>query len=78
MIEDSEAIRMPVCTALHVQGFDVRVAADGDHLGSMLGTFNPNLVILDVMLPGRDGFALLGVVQGASRAGATGNASSSG
>ena len=34
----------------------------GDQLESMLGTFRPDLVILDVMLPGRDGFALLDVV----------------
>jgi DNA-binding response OmpR family regulator len=34
----------------------------------MLGTFRPDLVILDVMLPGRDGFALLDVVRGASQA----------
>jgi DNA-binding response OmpR family regulator len=68
MIEDSEAIRVPVCTALHAQGFDVRGAADGAKLESMLGTFNPDLVILDVMLPGRDGFALLDVVRGASQA----------
>ena len=63
---DSEAIGLPG-TALHAQGFDVRGAADGDQLESMLGTFRPDLVILDVMLPGRDGFALLDVVRGAMR-----------
>ena len=68
MIEDTEAIRLPVCTALHAQGFDVRDAANGDQLESMLGSFGPDLVILDVMLPGRDGFALLDVVRGASQA----------
>ena len=53
---------------LHAQRFDVRGAADGDHLESMLGTFNPDLVILDVMLPGREGFALFDVARGASQA----------
>ena len=52
---------------LHAQRFDVR-GADGDHLESMLGTFNPDLVILDVMLPGREGFALFDVARGASQA----------
>jgi DNA-binding response OmpR family regulator len=68
MIEDSEAIRLPVCTVLHAQGFDVRSAADGNHLEPTLGSFGPDLVILDVMLPGRDGFALLDVVRRASQA----------
>ena len=68
MIEDSEAIRLPVCTALAAQGFDVRSAESGDDLEALLGSFCPDLVILDVMLPGRDGFSLLTVVRHNSQA----------
>ncbi len=68
MIEDSDAIRLPVVTALTAHGFAVEAAADGSDLEHRLREFGPDLVILDVMLPGRDGFALLGAVRQASTA----------
>jgi len=68
LVEDSEAIRVPVQTALRAQGFAVESSPDGGDLESRLATFAPDLVVLDVMLPGRDGFTLLPVVRRASRA----------
>ena len=68
LIEDSDAIRLPVVTALTAYGFAVEAAADGADLERRLGMFAPDLVVLDVMLPGRDGFTLLGVVRRASTA----------
>ena len=68
MIEDSDAIRLPVVAALTAHGFAVEAAADGTDLERRLGAFAPDLVVLDVMVPGRDGFALLGVVRQASTA----------
>ena len=41
---------------------------DGSDLEAELGTFAPDLVVLDVMLPGRDGFELLPLVRRGSRA----------
>jgi DNA-binding response OmpR family regulator len=67
-VEDSDAIRLPVVTALTAHGFVVDAAADGSDLEHRLPVFAPDLVILDVMLPGRDGFALLGVVRRVSTA----------
>jgi DNA-binding response OmpR family regulator len=68
MVEDSDAIRIPVVTALVAHGFAVQSAPDGADLEPRLHSFTPDLVILDVMLPGRDGFALLAVVRQTSRA----------
>ncbi|HSU35955.1 MAG TPA: response regulator, partial [Propionibacteriaceae bacterium] len=68
MIEDSDAIRIPVVTALTAHGFAVDSAPDGADLEGRLHSFAPDLVILDVMLPGRDGFALLAVIRQTSRA----------
>ena len=68
MVEDSDAIRLPVVTALTAHGFTVDGTADGHDLESRLPAFAPDLVILDVMLPGRDGFTLLGVVRTISTA----------
>jgi DNA-binding response OmpR family regulator len=67
-VEDSDAIRLAVVTALTAHGFVVDAAADGSDLEQRLPAFAPDLVILDVMLPGRDGFVLLGVVRRVSTA----------
>lgn len=36
--------------------FDIRVATDGFDAGHQVGVFNPNVVFLDLRLPGMDGF----------------------
>jgi two-component system, OmpR family, response regulator len=69
VIEDAEAIRVALQSALGLAGHQVLLREDGDRLKSDLRTFGPDLVVLDVMLPGRDGFALLGVVRAQSDAG---------
>jgi len=38
------------------EGFDVRVAANGDEALAQLAEFAPDLLLLDVMLPRRNGF----------------------
>ncbi|MCL4801448.1 MAG: response regulator [Burkholderiales bacterium] len=38
------------------EGFDVRVAPDGDEALAQMSEFDPDLVLLDVMLPRRNGF----------------------
>ena len=68
VVEDSNAIRLPVVTALSAQGFELASAADGSDLEKLLPSFAPDLVILDVMLPGRDGFELLQLVRRTSTA----------
>ena len=69
VVEDSEAIRTAVLAALRDARFTVHGLADGTNLERELESFRPDLVVLDVMLPGRDGFALLDAVRGRSDAG---------
>jgi DNA-binding response OmpR family regulator len=38
------------------QGYETLVVADGDEVLAAVGRFRPDLVLLDVMLPHRDGF----------------------
>jgi DNA-binding response OmpR family regulator len=69
VIEDAEAIRIAVESGVVADGHEVLARAEGVHLEKDLAEFRPDVVILDVMLPGRDGFALLEAVRLRSRAG---------
>ena len=69
VVEDEQAIREAVATALGDEGCQVEQRADGSSLAADLAGFRPDLVVLDVMLPGRDGFALAGEVRTVGDAG---------
>jgi two-component system, OmpR family, response regulator len=69
VVEDETAIRESVVEALEDAGFRAQGRGDGDGLEELLDGFRPDLVVLDIMLPGRDGFRLLGVVRERSDAG---------
>jgi len=59
IVEDDEAIREGLADALRAEGYDVLGAEtgnDGLHLGL---TEDPDLVVLDINLPGLDGFEVL-------------------
>jgi len=58
VVEDEPSIREAVARALTDAGFRVRAAADGSGFAEVIEAFRPDLVLLDVMLPGRDGFGL--------------------
>ncbi|NIL82497.1 response regulator transcription factor [Rhodococcoides kroppenstedtii] len=59
VVEDNDALRLSVATALESTGARVRAAADGADLERHLTEFTPHLLVLDVMLPGRNGVELL-------------------
>ncbi|WP_018178100.1 response regulator transcription factor [Jongsikchunia kroppenstedtii] len=69
VIEDSAPIRVAITAALNASGHTVLARADGRLLEHDLHEFRPDAVLLDVMLPGSDGFALLDVARRRSDAG---------
>ncbi|GGF10102.1 response regulator transcription factor [Williamsia phyllosphaerae] len=69
VIEDSTPIRIAIAAALTVAGHSVVARGDGDLLEVDLAEFRPDAVLLDVMLPGSDGFALLEIVRRRTDAG---------
>jgi two-component system OmpR family response regulator len=56
IVDDDESIRDLVDTALSFVGFDVARAASGTDALGLIPEFVPDLVVLDVMMPGMDGF----------------------
>jgi len=55
VVEDEEAIAEAVRVRLASEGFDVRVAGDGPEALRLAAEERPDLVVLDLMLPGMDG-----------------------
>ncbi len=58
VVDDEEAITELVAMALRYEGFEVETASAGYPAIQRLDDFRPNLLVLDVMLPDIDGFAI--------------------
>lgn len=69
IVEDSASIRVALTAALTDAGHVTLARPDGSRLEHDLHEFRPDAVLLDVMLPGSDGFALLDVIRRRSDAG---------
>lgn len=59
IVEDNEDLAFGLRTNLEVQGYQVEVAADGPTGLEAACSSRPDLIILDLMLPGLDGFEVL-------------------
>ena len=55
IVEDEPAIADPLAHSLGWEGFESRIAADGEAALHLAESFKPNLVILDLLLPGISG-----------------------
>ena len=59
IVDDEENIRFLVGSALELAGFEARTAASGNEALNLVEHFRPDTIVLDVMLPDLDGFAVL-------------------
>ncbi len=58
VVDDEPIVRDVVVRYLRREGFDTLEAGDGDAARTLIATGTPELVVLDLMLPGTDGLSL--------------------
>ena len=58
VVDDEVAIRLLCRVNLQADGFAVREAGDGESALAAIDEETPDVVLLDVMLPGEDGFEI--------------------
>jgi DNA-binding response OmpR family regulator len=59
VVDDEDAIRDMLEYGLRQAGFEVLTVADGTQMFAALASWQPEVIVLDVMLPNVDGFTLL-------------------
>ena len=59
IIDDDDALRLLLQTTLPREGYEVLTAADGVEGMRLLFSQQPDLVLLDLMMPGMDGWEVL-------------------
>jgi two-component system OmpR family response regulator len=67
VVEDEPNIRELLAASLRFAGFEVHVAADGATALKQAAEHDPDLVVLDVMLPDMDGFTVTRKLRGSGR-----------
>ena len=58
VVDDDPSVRTLLEMVLEVEGFEVRCAADAEQALEMIAEKRPDVLLVDVMMPGRDGRAL--------------------
>ena len=56
VVDDNAAVRELLAELLRVQGFEVMIASDGEAALAEFSRQQPDLILLDVVMPGLDGF----------------------
>jgi|ERR1051326_3171198 DNA-binding response OmpR family regulator len=64
IMEDDLAMREIVSRKLSSAAFEVRSAEDGSKGLELVTSFRPDLILMDLMMPGLDGFKVLEAIRG--------------
>src|SRR5262245_64155667 len=64
LVEDNADLAAGVEYNLKLEGYDVRVSGDGRDAIAATAEWKPDLVLLDLMLPGVDGYRVLQEIRG--------------
>jgi DNA-binding response OmpR family regulator len=63
IVDDDKEIQEIVTFVLNRNGFEVSVASNGQQLQHLLATQVPDLIILDVMMPGQNGYEIFSALR---------------
>ena len=63
VIDDSKTIRRTAETLLKKEGFEVITATDGFEALSMIADHQPDLILLDIMMPRLDGYQTCALIK---------------
>ena len=63
VVDDEASIRVMLQAVLLRKGYDVATAADGEDALTKLHNYNPDVVLLDLMMPKFDGWKFLKVLR---------------
>jgi DNA-binding response OmpR family regulator len=63
LIEDDTFFRGFYAAKLKEKGMEVDVASDGEEGLQKIASFNPDLILLDIIMPKKDGFEVLETMQ---------------
>ena len=64
IVEDEENISLALRYLFRGEGYDVMVARDGEEALAMVEETPPDLMLLDVMMPKRDGYDVCQTIRG--------------
>src|SRR5688572_5367064 len=58
LVDDDRDIRASLAEYLRRRGFRTSMAGDGREMDRVLATASPDLIVLDIMMPGEDGLSI--------------------
>lgn len=67
LAEDDAPTRAVIADMLKIEGYEVVAVSNGFAALGAVETFTPDLAILDVMMPGKDGISVLQALRGDER-----------
>lgn len=63
VIDDEKLLVKSTCMALSFSGFDAQGVLDGEEGVRKAAELSPDLILLDIMMPGLDGWQVLGMLK---------------
>jgi|TARA_R110002012_G_scaffold235839_1_gene409582 DNA-binding response OmpR family regulator len=69
LVDDEEDFRIPVMRFLTKHGMNVKAAGSIEELSPLVAAFNPDIIVLDINLPGESGLAAIERLRNDTKAG---------